>query len=153
MSAPPDTRTGPRRGRILAALALFLAACAGAPPAREPAAPGPGERPPGPAERPAAPAERPKATVRPGVPPPRFVRVLVEESRDAVTFESDALRVWDASGRLLGEERGPLTVSAQGAFVRWGSSTAASLDLGGSPELRWGAKRFAGRVRLTARGG
>lgn len=140
------------RESSLAALLALSAGCA----AVSPRAPSPVPAPPASAPLPHAPALRafpPQAGFE-GLPP-RPVRVLLEERRDAVAFEGETIRAWDAAGRPVAEEAGRAVVAPAGEKIRWGARVLfdSPLDVSGSPVLRIAGGGAYGRLRLVARKG
>lgn len=144
----PGSRTG---SAAAVALLFVLAGCAAVPPRVSAPRPAPPEKPPGPPVA-ALPVPRPG----PFVPAPsRPVRVLLEERGGELALEADIVRGWDASGRLLAEERGRVTASAVGGKIRWGRNRLldSPLDVSGAPALRFGKGELPGRLRIAARKG
>ncbi|HEX8042787.1 MAG TPA: SpoIID/LytB domain-containing protein, partial [Candidatus Deferrimicrobium sp.] len=147
------------RGSAAVAALLLLAGCAGAPP-REPAH---RASPP-----PASPSTGPAPT-RPGIAPgpgavlappseatgPRFIRVLLSAGTSGAILEGETIRAWSFDGEPAAEAAGRVTLDAVGGRIRWNGSRllGGTLDAAGTPELRVGKRKVAGRVRLLARKG
>jgi len=106
---------------------------------------------------------QPGVTTRSGVVVPspseatgtRFIRVLLPGERPGVVLEGETIRAWGVDGRLAAEAAGRVTLSAVGERIRWNGSRllGETLDVAGSPNLRVGNRKVAGRVRLLARRG
>jgi stage II sporulation protein D len=90
-----------------------------------------------------------KATV------PRFIRVLLSGGTSGVVLEGEAIRAWGVDGSLVADAAGRVTLAAVGERIRWNGSRLldGTLDAAGTPDLRVGKRKVAGRVRLLARKG
>jgi stage II sporulation protein D len=81
--------------------------------------------------------------------------VLLPGRTPGVVLEGETIRAWGVDGRLAAEGAGRVTLAAVGEHIRWNGSSLLgdALDAAGTPDLRVGNRKVAGRVRLLARKG